>query len=220
METRLVLVRERPAGPTAVLLDFDGHDRPLDAVAGVAAALRSALDLGQLTGVSDIVPTESTILVQADGPLDVLGVRRVARAGSQASTTPVDERSVEISVNYDGPDLAEVADRLGMSVAEVVAAHSDTRWRVAFMGFAPGFGYLVPDAATPLTTLGRRAQSRPRVDAGSVAIAAGYSAVYPTDSPGGWFLLGHTDARLWQLDATPPALLEPGTWVRFVGVEP
>ncbi|MFW0791449.1 5-oxoprolinase subunit B family protein [Gordonia sp. CPCC 205333] len=210
-------MRERPAGPDAVLLDFTGQPTPLDAVTAAADAINHAVAAGLLPDVTDVVPTSSTLLVQASAPIDSLGVRRVLRT----ATIPDDDEprassSIEIPVHYDGPDVDEIATLLRLSRRGVIDAHASTRWRVAFMGFAPGFGYLVPEGDNPLSTLSRRDESRPRVAAGSVAVAAGYSAVYPTDSPGGWYLLGHTDFDLWNVTRTPPARLAPGTWVRFV----
>jgi KipI family sensor histidine kinase inhibitor len=121
---------------------------------------------------------------------------------------------VEIPVTYDGEDLGEVAALTGLSEAEVVARHQGASYRVAFCGFSPGFAYLtglprelhVPRRETPRTV----------VPAGSVAVAGDYASVYPRASPGGWRLLGRTDVPLWDLDRDPPALLRPGTRVRFV----
>ena len=100
-----------------------------------------------------------------------------------------------------------------MAVDAVVAAHAAATYTVAFCGFAPGFAYLTGLPAA--LRLPRRATPRPRVPAGSVAIAGELSAVYPTASPGGWHLLGRTDVALFDVDRDPPALLTPGTIVRF-----
>ncbi len=116
-------------------------------------------------------------------------------------------------MRYDGPDLAEVAARTGLSPPDVVRAHTGSEWVVAFAGFAPGFGYLT--GGDPRLSVPRRATPRVRVPAGAVALAAGYSAVYPRASPGGWQVVGHTDRVLWDLSADPPALLRPGQRVRF-----
>ena len=122
----------------------------------------------------------------------------------------------EIVVRYDGPDLDEVARLTGLTHAEVVAAHTGTPWRVAFGGFAPGFAYLVD--GDPRLHVPRRERPRPSVPSGSVGLAGEFSGVYPRSSPGGWQLLGTTDAVLWDVDRDPPALLGPGATVRFVDV--
>jgi len=101
-----------------------------------------------------------------------------------------------------------------LSVAEVIVRHSTVVYTAAFFGFAPGFSYLA--GLDSRLHLPRRATPRPRIQAGSVAIAADFTSVYPTDSPGGWHLLGHTDAVLWDVARSEPALLAPGCRVRFV----
>ena len=117
-------------------------------------------------------------------------------------------------MQYDGADLAETATLLGISEEGLIARHTSALWRCAFIGFAPGFGYLEAPGAG--LTVPRREQSRTAVPAGAVALAAGYSAVYPRSSPGGWRIIGRTAARLWDLGRPEPALLRPGTRVRFV----
>ena len=113
----------------------------------------------------------------------------------------------------DGADLAIVAGDLGMAVEEVIDAHTRTPWRVGFCGFAPGFAYLID--GDPRLNVPRRAEPRSRVPAGSVALAGAFSGVYPRDSPGGWQLIGRTDAVLWDINRSQPALLTPGTQVQF-----
>ena len=124
---------------------------------------------------------------------------------------------VVLDVVYDGEDLAAVAAASGLSVDEVIALHSGALYRCDFCGFAPGFAYL--SGLDPLLHLPRRATPRTSVPAGSVAIAGPYTAVYPSASPGGWHLLGRTDATLWDLDADPPSPITPGTTVRFRPVD-
>ena len=124
---------------------------------------------------------------------------------------------VEIAVRYDGPDLDDVAHHTGLTPAEVVAAHTGTPWRVAFGGFAPGFAYLV--GGDPRLRVPRRDRPRASVPAGAVGLAGEFSGVYPRTSPGGWQLVGTTEAVLWDADRHPPALLGPGATVRFVDVE-
>lgn len=225
-------MRELAAGADAVFLDFSGTSAAAAQVLVAERALRAACDEGRLVGV-DLIPSAATLLVQSPpgAGVDRLGVYRILRGVRDAiesattATTSADPRSdlddgstqVRIPVRYNGADLDEVASILGTSRDRVIELHRDTLWRVQFMGFAPGFGYLVPtDADNPLTTVGRRAQPRTRVPAGSVAIAAGYSAIYPGASPGGWQLLGSTDIRLWDESTDPPSLLTAGAVVRFV----
>lgn len=126
---------------------------------------------------------------------------------------------VEIPVRYggdDGPDLAEVAERLALTPDEVVAIHAGRTYRVFLLGFVPGFAYL--GTLPSRLVLPRRATPRARVPAGSVAIAGRQTAVYPFSTPGGWHLIGRTDERLWDPTADPPARFAPGDRVRFVAI--
>ena len=126
---------------------------------------------------------------------------------------PRTRRSIELEVVYDGADLADTAALLGMSPDELVRRHTSAEWSVAFTGFAPGFGYLIsPDWTFDVPRL---AIPRTRVPRGSVGLAAGFTGAYPRDTPGGWRLIGTTDAPLFDPDAASPALLAPGARVRF-----
>lgn len=120
---------------------------------------------------------------------------------------------ITLEVVYDGPDLESVAHATGLTREAVVARHTRASYVVRFCGFSPGFAYL--DGLDPGLHMPRRAQPRTRVPAGAVAIAGEFTGIYPRASPGGWQLLGHTDAELWRVDRDPPALLTPGTPVRF-----
>ncbi|MFM7897681.1 MAG: 5-oxoprolinase subunit B family protein, partial [Actinomycetota bacterium] len=135
----------------------------------------------------------------------------VATGAEASSDVPV-----EIAVRYDGADLADIATACSLSIDEVISLHSGADYRVAFCGFAPGFAYLIGLPKTLHTA--RRESPRAQVPAGSVAIAAGYSAVYPRESPGGWHLLGTTTATMWDSTRDSPALLQPGRRVRFVRI--
>jgi KipI family sensor histidine kinase inhibitor len=120
-----------------------------------------------------------------------------------------------IDVVYDGPDLEDVAKRTGLSAAEVASVHASRDYVVELIGFLPGFAYLGP--LDPRLVVGRRETPRPRVPAGSVAIAGAYTGVYPAASPGGWHLLGRAiGVSLFDPRRSPPALLAPGDLVRFV----
>jgi inhibitor of KinA len=116
--------------------------------------------------------------------------------------------------SYQGPDLADAARLLGLSIEELIRQHTAQPWRVLMIGFAPGFPYIGPLPAT--LTLPRRATPRPAVPAGSVALAAGFTGIYPACLPGGWHLIGQTNVVLFDPHRTPPALLQPGDRVQFV----
>jgi KipI family sensor histidine kinase inhibitor len=180
-----------------------------------ADALRGAA----LPGVVDIVPAARTVLVKLDNPrFQGVTRRRLRRMRVAADVgAPADrDADVVIDVVYDGPDLVEVADHTGLTAAQVIDAHTSTMWRVGFSGFAPGFAYLVDGDAR--LRVPRRSEPRTSVPAGSVALAGEFSAIYPRQSPGGWQLIGHTDAVLWDLERPNPALLTQGMWVRFRAV--
>jgi inhibitor of KinA len=123
-------------------------------------------------------------------------------------------RLVEIPTHYDGPDLAETAERSKLSVDELIAVHSGREYRAFFLGFLPGFAYC--GVLDPRIVAPRLVRPRERVPAGSVAVADGQTSVYPFDSPGGWRLIGRTDVRVFDSAREPPVLIRPGDRVRFV----
>lgn len=189
-------MRLLPAGDRALLVDCSDH---LEARAWHAA----------LVDVADVTLGARTVLVRGE-PAEV---RRLLATTSPLAVLADAVAEVVIGVVYDGPDLDEVARLTDLTTDAVVAAHTGTAWDVAFTGFAPGFAYLT--GGDPRLHVPRRDTPRPRVPVGAVALAGPYSGVYPRESPGGWQLLGRTDAPLWDLDREPPALLRPGTRVRF-----
>jgi KipI family sensor histidine kinase inhibitor len=178
-------------------------------------ALRGAA----LPGVIDMVPAARTVLVKLDNPrFQGVTRRRLRKMRVTADVEAPADRSADVVIDvvYDGPDLAEVASHAGLTAAQVIDAHTATMWRVGFSGFAPGFAYLVDGDAR--LRVPRRSEPRTSVPAGSVALAGEFSAIYPRQSPGGWQLIGHTDAVLWDLERSNPALLTQGMWVRFRAV--
>ncbi|OBF02866.1 allophanate hydrolase [Mycobacterium sp. ACS4054] len=180
-----------------------------------AAQLREAA----LPGVVDIVPAARTVLVKLESPRRQGVIRqrlRKMRVAAGDAPRPDRRADVVIDVVYDGPDLAEVADHTGLTAAQVIDAHTGSLWRVGFSGFAPGFAYLVDGDAR--LRVPRRSEPRTAVPAGSVGLAGEFSAVYPRRSPGGWQLIGRTDAVLWDIDRPDPALLTQGMWVQFRAV--
>ncbi|MGW8063215.1 5-oxoprolinase subunit B family protein [Streptomyces ziwulingensis] len=160
----------------------------------------------------EIVPAARTVLL--DGLTDPVRLASELASAEIPPAPPRAGRVVELPVRYDGPDLADVAAHWGVSEGEVARVHAGTEFRVAFCGFAPGFGYLTGLPAR--YDVPRRDTPRTAVPAGSVALAGPYTGVYPRSSPGGWQLIGTTDAVLWDHTRVPAALLSPGTRVRFV----
>ena len=192
-------MRVEPYGARAVLIT---PDAPAD-----VPALRSYA--ATRPGVVDAVAGAETVLA-------VFATAVPAVDWTQFGSSDVErpQRTVELPVSYDGADLASVAEHAGVSTAEVVAFHTATEYTVRFCGFSPGFGYL--DGLDPRLHVPRHRSPRTSVPAGSVAIAGAFTGVYPRSSPGGWQLIGRTDAVLWDVRRDPPALLTPGTRVRFV----
>lgn len=195
----------RAVGTRAVLAELSGTQDVL--------ALQSLLLEKPLPGQQDVLAAAETVLVKADSPASA---RRIAARLLQLDlTAPVqlDGSLVVIDTVYDGEDLAEVGRLTGLGTEGVIAAHSGQVWTVAFAGFAPGFGYMVGE--NQQLEVPRRSSPRTAVPAGSVALAGNYSAVYPRRSPGGWQLIGRTNARMWDLDRDQPALAAPGHRVQF-----
>lgn len=181
--------------------------------AAVHAAARMARErFGQ--HLEDVVPGHETLLlIWSDGSFRLSEADLAEFAAPAAAPTP--GKLVTIPVEYDGSDLDPVAAALGMSRAAVVELHEGAGYTVGFMGFSPGFPYLIADEPSSLLELPRLGTPRTEVPAGSVAVAAGYCGIYPRSSPGGWNLLGHTDVVLFDPERDPPASLEPGMRVRF-----
>lgn len=203
-------MRLLPAGTAALLVEVDS----LEEVIGLHAALRDE----RIAGVTDLVPAARTVLLVLDP--DRTSPRQVGEQVRRVRPRRVtaDRRgSVEVPVVYDGEDLEEVGELTGWGVRGLVRRHTAGRWLVAFCGFAPGFAYCTDTSSrSPAWDVPRRDSPRTRVPAGSVALAGEFTAVYPRASPGGWQLVGRTDLPVLDLDRDPPALLAPGTAVRFV----
>jgi allophanate hydrolase subunit 1 len=195
-----------PCGDRAVLLDCTS----LAEASGWFAALADR----------DPVLGAQTVLLRGN-PAELRATVAARKPGPPVAATDIIE--IVIAVRYDGPDLSDVAALTGLTADEVVAAHTGTVWTVGFGGFAPGFAYLVsatpPQAGgAPRLHVPRRDTPRSSVPAGSVGLAGDFSGIYPRSSPGGWQLIGRTDAELFDVDRTPPALLQPGMRVRFEAV--
>jgi KipI family sensor histidine kinase inhibitor len=200
-------VKVLPCGDAALLVEVD----ELPEVIALADAVRGAA----FAGVLDVVPAARTVLLRTVPGTDLAALRReVLMLPVDPAAEPPDGETTEIVVVYDGPDLDEVGRLTGLGREGVVAAHTGTPWRAAFGGFAPGFFYLAGGDAR--LHVPRRHEPRTSVPAGAVGLAGEFSGVYPRASPGGWQLIGRTDAVLWDPDREPAALLRPGGVVRFV----
>lgn len=202
-------MRVLTARDDALLVELDDLDQ--------AVALYESLLADPVPGVGVPVPGARTLLV----PFRRSAVTARALA-AELRTRPLERRAtsavraIEIPVLYDGADLTESAELLGWSPEELVRRHTAAAWTVGFVGFAPGFAYLTSDDAELVVP--RRSSPRTRVPAGSVALAGPYSGIYPRESPGGWQLVGRTDAPVWDVTRERPALLLPGDEVRFLAV--
>jgi KipI family sensor histidine kinase inhibitor len=181
-----------------------------------AQAVAAALARSPVPGQRELVPGARSVLVTTDSGIDCQVVASHLDSVGLSPPGAAELDHVTIDVVYDGPDLAEVAELTGLGADGVIAAHTGVPWRVAFTGFAPGFGYLT--GGDSRLHVPRRATPRPAVPAGSVGLAGEFSGAYPRESPGGWQLIGRTDAPLWDAHRDPPALLRPGTEVRFRAV--
>ncbi|MFJ3657497.1 allophanate hydrolase subunit 1 [Streptomyces nigra] len=203
-------MRTLPVGDDALLVEVSSGE---EARALHAELLRRRAE-GSLA-VREIVPAARTVLLDGLTDPDRLAAEL---ALSDVPSAPAHARDVvRLPVRYDGPDLDDVAAHWGVSPREVARIHADTEFSVAFCGFAPGFGYLT--GLPRRYDVPRRATPRTAVPAGAVALAGPYTGVYPRSSPGGWQLIGTTDAVLWDHTRVPAALLAPGTRVRFVPVD-
>jgi KipI family sensor histidine kinase inhibitor len=169
----------------------------------------------------EVVPGHETLLLVWRDGCDVSDFSELAldRASSEKSDDGAFRpATVTIPVHYDGTDLGAAATALGISSEEVVQAHVDGSYTVAFVGFSPGFPYLLADEPSRILELPRLDTPRTEVPKGSVAVAAGYCGIYPRASPGGWNLLGRTEVVLFDPERERPALLEPGMRVRFQAI--
>lgn len=200
-------LRILPCGLNGVLIEAPD----LATVSRLSEALRRA----QVEGLHSMVPAARTLYISCDHALDIAKVLATLDLGAVAAQQA--RREITIPMVYDGPDLDDVAAYLGWSQAELVARHIAATFTAAFNGFAPGFCYLTCDE--PAFDIPRRAVPRPKIAAGSVGLAGRFGGIYPTDSPGGWQILGRTGMKLWDITRDEPALIQPGDSVRFVPVD-
>ncbi|WP_176665579.1 urea amidolyase family protein [Variovorax sp. SG517] len=202
-------MRFLPVNLNAVLVELEDLPQTL--------ALLASLRAEPIAGIEELVPAARTLLITfRPAAISADELARQVGARSLDASEARSERRIEIPVRYDGEDLAEVAGLLGITPDEVVRRHTGSDYTVAFTGFAPGFAYL--SGGHPSLNVPRRKVPRTRIPAGAVGLAGSFSGVYPQASPGGWQILGITDAPMWDLSRETPALLQPGDAVRFVDV--
>ena len=200
-------MRFLPLSLTSFLVELDDLDETL--------ALLAALQANPPPGIREMVPAARTLMISFAA--EVTSAAALAASLSKLDlVAPIrqDDRIVEVPVDYHGEDLGEVAELTGLGVAEVIRRHTSRDYKVAFCGFAPGFGYLV--GGDPALHVPRRKTPRTRIPAGSVGLAGNFSGVYPQVSPGGWQLIGTTPLKMWDITRTPPAYFQPGYRVRFI----
>lgn len=198
-------MRVLPYGDRALLVE-------LPDLAAVAT-MRAALERSPLPGQRELVAAARTVLVVLDRRPSATDDAVLRNLPLDPAGAPAEAPEVDLPVVFDGPDLADVAELTGRSAAALVATLTSTGLMVAFVGFAPGFAYLT--GLPPELHVPRRATPRTRVPAGAVGLAGPFAGAYPRASPGGWQLVGRTDAVLFDVDRDPPALLVPGARVRF-----
>lgn len=214
-------------GQDTVLLHFgQGLDLAANARVHAAAALIRAAGL---PGVVELVPAFASLAVQFDATAwsggDELPSTNLLRALETLVDQPLPPEATaaatqEIPVCYGGdhgPDLADVAERLGLSCGDVIRRHAAAEYRVAMLGFSPGFPYLL--GLDPRLQLARRDSPRTHVPAGSVAIGGAQTGIYPRELPGGWHLIGQTPLRLFDLARSPPNAVSVGARLRFRAID-
>lgn len=205
-----------PYGAEALLVEVDGLPEVLGVQAELTRQARQSTQSVAEWGVLETVVGARTLLVTAH-PAALTDLRH-RLTSVLAAAEPEDlrrpHRTYVVPVTYDGPDLGDVSRLTGLSEAEVIAAHTGTTWISGFSGFTPGFAYLIQ--GDPRLNVPRRTTPRVEVVGGSVALAGGYSAIYPRTGPGGWQIIGHTDFNPWEAGTKgEPDILAPGAAVRF-----
>ncbi len=209
--------RSIPAGDGAVLLEFTDVLSPQ--VNRMVHRAARTINVARPAGVWGIVPSYTTLLVEFD-PFSISLTDAIEwLEGLDIEESDEPSRLFEIPVCYGGefgPDLGDVSARLNLPVSSVIEFHSAHPYFIYCLGFSPGFPLcgVLPEALR----VPRRASPRPAVPAGSVAIAAAQTGVYPTQSPGGWNIIGRTPAQLFFIDREPPTLYNPGDQIQFRSV--
>lgn len=194
-------------GESAYLVEVSSSEAALDFYGRVEAR--------GLPSIDEIIPGAASVLIVFGSVPSPEDVDLLTELASTPTSQGAEGRSREheIRVRYDGPDLDHLARSAGLDRSEVVDLHSGAEYRVAFLGFQPGFAYLLGLPGALVTP--RRESPRAAIPRGSVAIGGEWTGIYPAESPGGWHLLGSTDVALFDAAGSPPSRLQPGDRVRF-----
>lgn len=205
----------RRCGPQAWLVRF-GRELSEDVMARSLAVSRE-LEGGEFEGLREFTMGYGSVLLEFERGASRVQIGEIVELLRALPAAATPGRRVEVPVVYDGPDLDDVARRTGLDVGDVVARHCGREYRVWLLGFAPGFPYL--GVLDEVLRLPRRETPRSRIEAGSVAIAGMQTGIYPSETSGGWHIIGRTDRRLFDPDSGDPFMLRSGDVVRFVAVE-
>ena len=211
-----MIARVLPAGDSAWLVELPERIDP--AINGRAIEIARAVERSALP-VTDVVVGYRSVMVYVDplaGGAAAVAVTLEAIAAAPANASETASTVVDVPVCYDeayGPDLADVAAFGGCSVEEVIAHHLAREYRVFVVGFVPGFAYMA--SVDDRIAAPRRSSPRLKVPAGSVAVAAGQTGIYPAATPGGWNIIGRCPVRPYDPDRAAPFLFHAGDRVRF-----
>lgn len=195
-------MRWRRYGDIGILVELDG---PQAVVRWCAAVSASGLAVQSRPGWSSVLVTSELPVGSLVAALETVSFDDGVVAAS---------RHFDVDLVYDGEDLDSVAERTNLLSRDVIEIHTSVAYTVVFLGFSRGFPYL--SGLDQRLWIPRRDNPRARVPAGSVAIAAGQTGIYPQDSPGGWHLLGHTTQVFFDPGQDPPSVIQPGDQIRFV----
>jgi KipI family sensor histidine kinase inhibitor len=203
----------RPFGDRAFLLELEQRIDP-----ALMDQARAIADAWEERGQGEAIPAYASVVLRFDPERTSWREARDAADAIGASPPPpaaaTGGRLIEVPTVYDGPDLVDTAERSRLSADALIALHSGREYRAFFLGFMPGLAYC--GMLDPRIDAPRMASPRPRIPAGTVAVANGQTLVYPVDSPGGWRLIGRTELAFFDPSREPAALIRPGDRLRFV----
>ena len=211
-----------PSGDSAVTIVFG--NKIDDRSNGYVYALKRILESESSLSILSIIPSYSSLLVVYDinkhGQGEITDyIESKLSTVYKSSAKQVKKEIVEIPTVYGGeygPDLDYVAEHVGLTRDEVIKIHSSVKYKVYMIGFSPGFPYL--GGMEKKISCHRLQKPRLRIPQGSVGIAGDQTGVYPSESPGGWRLIGRTPKKLFNVNCEPPVTILPGSYVKFIPI--